>query len=116
MGDFAMPGLSCIEQFSCGPVSVMRLEYCTPSDPYRAEDLARWTSVVEHVRCSKLVIDCSEVEFMSSEMPSRLVVLQRRMRDNNSHLVLSGLRDCVREMFARTRLDGFFEIQRSGGS
>jgi anti-anti-sigma factor len=111
-----MPGLSHIEHLSCGPISVVRLERQRPSELHASNDLSQWLSIAEKTRCQKLVIDCSNIEFMSSDMLSRLVMLQRKMREHGGQLVLCGLCKVVRDLFAWTKLDRYFEIQPGAAS
>ena len=80
---------------------------------HRAVDLA---SIVERSRCRTLVVDCSDVELMSSETLGRLLILQRRMQESGGRLILSGLREEVRQMFAWTKLERCFEIQAAPGA
>ena len=100
-----------VEQLSCGPVSVVRLENLRPAHAYRPEDLSLWLSLADRVKTRKLLIDCSRVEFLSSEMLSRLILLQRRMKQSACEMVLCGLRHDVRQLLAWTKLDRFFAIE-----
>jgi anti-anti-sigma regulatory factor len=43
-------------------------------------------------------------------MLSKLISLQRRLRQKGGKLVLSGLRPAVRKVLGWTKLDRFFEI------
>jgi anti-anti-sigma factor len=99
-----MASLSCVER---SDNKLLKL--------HRAVDLAYWCSIVERSRCRKLVVDCAGVELMSSDTLGRLLILQRRMRDSGVRLILSGLREEVRQMFAWTKLDRCFEIQAAAG-
>jgi anti-anti-sigma factor len=105
-----MSGFPGVEQMSCGPVSVIRLENCRPSESYPAEDLDQWMMLADRMTTRTLYVDCSNVEFMSSEMLSRLILLQRRMRQRAGKLVLCHVRDEVRRLLAWTKLDRFFDI------
>ena len=69
-----------------------------------------WNSVADCADCQTLFVDCSNVEVLSSEMLSRLVQLQRRLRRKQGKLVLGGIRHEVREVLSWTKLDQFFEI------
>ena len=48
---------------------------------------------------------------MSSETLGRLLILQRRMQESGGRLILSGLREEVRQMFAWTKLERCFEYE-----
>jgi anti-anti-sigma factor len=106
-----MCGFPQVEQMSCGPVSVVRLENYRPSETYQLEDRDQWMALVDRAHARKLLIDCSNVEFLSSEMLSRLIVLQRRMKQGSGELVLCHLRPGVRDLLAWTKLDRFFAIE-----
>lgn len=108
-----MHGLIHTEGPPCGQTTVVALESRRPMERQAIENLNQWMAMAG---CRKLVVDCSKVEFMSSEMLSRLVTLQRRLRAHNGELVLQGLRTEVRELFAWTKLDHFFTIQPDTGS
>jgi anti-anti-sigma factor len=71
---------------------------------------AEWNSIADRADCRVLFVDCSNVEVMSSELLSGLIVLQRRLKRKHSKLVLSGIRREVREIFRWTRLDHYFQI------
>ena len=101
-----------LEVLEAGPVSKARL---LNHRPFHADELARladeWNAVADRPDCQTLVMDCSNVTVLSSEMLSKLVLLQRRLKEKKANLILSGLRAEVREVLSWTRLDRFFEIQ-----
>ena len=106
-----MCGFPGVEQMSCGPISVLRLEDYRPSEVCQGDDLPQWIALVDRVKTRKLFVDCSNVEFMSSEMLSRLILLQRRMKQRAGGLVLCHVREEVRKLLAWTKLDRYFDIQ-----
>ena len=55
-------------------------------------------------------MDCSNVKVLSSEMLSKLILLQRRLKLKDGKLILCGMRGEVREVLSWTKLDQFFEI------
>jgi anti-anti-sigma factor len=59
-----------------------------------------------------LVVDCSNVQLLGTEILGALLVLERRLRQKNARLVLCGLPTEVREVLSWTRLDRFFEINK----
>jgi len=94
-----------------GRVSVMRLlNHGSLYDEEVVAFVAEWNSVVERTDCQTLFVDCSNVPVLSSEMLSKLISLQRRLRQKGGKLVLSGLRPAVRKVLGWTKLDRFFEI------
>jgi anti-anti-sigma factor len=84
--------------------------------PIRAEKTAKltneWKCVADGAGCQALVVDCSNVQLLGSEILSKLILLQRKLKGKNTRLVLSGLRAEVREVLRWTRLDRFFEISK----
>ena len=57
-----------------------------------------------------LYVDCSNVQFLSSELLSKLILLERRLKQKRARLVLIGLRPEIREVLSWTRLDRYFQI------
>ena len=110
-----MAGLRCIEQSNSGRTSVSRPNR-ESMKLHRPVDLVHWQLTIDRSRCRKLVVDCSGVEMMSSDTIGRLLILQRRMRERGGRLILSGLREEVRQMFAWTKLDRCFEIQAAAAT
>ena len=102
-----------LELLSQGPVSRVRL---LKQKPLCAEELAEltreWNSVADRADCRLLFVDCSSVQVMSSELLSKLILLQWKLKQKKGRLVLAGLRDEIREVMSWTKLDRFFEIKR----
>jgi anti-anti-sigma factor len=57
-----------------------------------------------------VVVDLSDVEFVSSSFLARLVALNKRIRAADRKLILCGLRPVVREIFRVSRLDTILDI------
>jgi anti-anti-sigma factor len=107
-----MPTYRHLELVSRGPVSRARLlNHGTFHAQELAELTSEWNSVADRADCQTLFLDCSNVEFLGSEMLSKLVLLQRRLTQQEGKLVLCGLCPEVREIFSWTKLDRFFEIE-----
>ncbi|WP_169976743.1 STAS domain-containing protein [Tautonia rosea] len=64
-------------------------------------------------RWSCLVLDCSQVEFLSSLGLGALIRLDRQLRPTGGRLKLCGLNPHLREFFAITRLDRVLQISDS---
>ena len=76
-----------------------------------AELTSKWNSLAEPGDSSSLVVDCSNVQLLSSAMLSKLILLQCRLkRKRKARVVLFGLRAEVREVLKWTKLDRYFEI------
>ena len=71
-----------------------------------------WNSLADRADCRALVLDCSNVKLLSSEMLSKLILLERRLTRRNVRLVLAGLSAEIREVLSWTKLDRFFEINK----
>jgi anti-anti-sigma factor len=102
-----------LELLGHGSVSRVRLLHQRPVCAEKIAELTNeWNSVADGAGCQALVVDCSNVQLLGSEMLSKLFLLQRRLKRKNARLVLSGLRAEVREVLSWTRLDRFFEINK----
>jgi len=100
-----------LELLSRGPVSRVRLLNQRPCYTEKSAELTtEWNSVADHVDCRALLLDCSNVEFLSSVMLSSLILLQRRLQQKKAKLVLAGLSAELREVLRWTKLDRYFEI------
>ena len=100
-----------LELLSSGPVSRVRILAHRRAGAEDATELAReWNAVADQADCRELVVDCANIQFLSSEILSRLILLQRRLKLKNAKLALAGLRAEAREIMSWTKLDRFFEI------
>ena len=103
-----------LELLSGGRVSKVRLpNYRRFCDEVIAELVSEWNSVADRADCHVLCADCSNVQLMSSDMLSKLILLHRRLKQKKARLVLSGMQAEVREVMRWTRLDRFFEIEEN---
>jgi len=73
----------------------------------------KWRPVAEAVAGRLIVVDCSNVQLLSSEMLSTLIVLQERVKQRQSKVVLVGLRAEVRDVLRWTKIDRFVEIEEA---
>lgn len=101
-----------LEMLASGPVSRVRLLGQSPAyhENQIAELAAELHSVAGAADCRTLIMDCSNVKILSSEMLSKLIVLQRQLQQKEGKLILCGIRAEVREVLSWTKLDQFFEI------
>jgi anti-sigma B factor antagonist len=65
---------------------------------------------------AKLLLDFSGVRYISSSMLAKLVELDRRVRQIHGRLRLCGLGPTLRDVFAVSHLDQFFEIDQDEAS
>ena len=101
-----------LELLETGLVTRMRLMDERPAFGKEAAELAKeWNGVVDRTHCRTLIMDCSNIAILTSEMLSKLVLLERRLKQQHGSLVLSGLRPEIREVLSWTKLDRFFQIE-----
>jgi anti-sigma B factor antagonist len=112
-----MPKYRHLELLSYGPVSRVRLLNQSPlcDDEEVAELTREWNFVADRADCRALCVDCSNVQLLSSDILSKLILLHRRLKGKEGKLILCGLRPEVREVFSWTKLDQFFEIKENKG-
>jgi anti-anti-sigma factor len=107
-----MSGYHHLELLRRGPVSLVHLRNHRPFRDGEVAELAReWNSVADRADCHTLFVDCCNVQLLSSDMLSKLILLRRRLKEKEGRLVLCGLRAEVREVLNWTKLDRFFEVQ-----
>jgi anti-sigma B factor antagonist len=68
--------------------------------------------LVDDQRRHKLLLDFSNVEYMSSAALGKLITLHKKVRGVNGQLVLSGISPQIYEVFTITRLEKIFNIQK----
>ena len=111
-GEIKMPEYRHLELLCRGPVSRVRILNHGPFCDERIAALAsEWNSIADRADCRALIVDCSNVRALRSEMLSKLILLQRRLKQKEATLVLSGLHTEAREVLSWTRLDRFFTIE-----
>ncbi len=101
-----------LELLECGPRTIIRPLSCRLVQRDEIEGLARqWNYVADLTECQTLVIDCSNLEVMSTVMLSKLVLLQQRLEERGAELVLRGIHEGIRGVLNWTQLDRLFAIQ-----
>jgi anti-sigma B factor antagonist len=75
-----------------------------------AEDLS---SLLEKIEPKNVLLDLTQVDFISSAALNRLINFQKRVRDSGGQLKLCGLRPGIESVFAATRLNQIFELCKS---
>jgi len=61
----------------------------------------------------KLLLNFSNVEFLSSAALNKLIILEKKIKAEDGRLILSDLRPEIHEVFVITRLTQLFEIKES---
>ena len=69
-------------------------------------------ALVEEAKKEKLLLDFSDVEFLSSAALNKLIVLDRKMKASGGKLKFANLRPETHEVFMITRLNQLFDIQK----
>jgi stage II sporulation protein AA (anti-sigma F factor antagonist) len=67
--------------------------------------------LVERDGRKKIVLNFSNVEFLSSAALGKLIGFDKRVKQNSAELVLSNIRPEIYEVFAITKLTKLFEIK-----
>jgi len=107
-----MPKYRHLELLSRGPVSRVRLLNHRPFCPEDVAELTcEWNCVADRADCQVLFVDCSNIQRLNSEMLSKLILLQRRLKHKEGKLILHGMRPEVRELLRWTKLDRVLEIK-----
>ena len=71
------------------------------------EDLSQ---LVEQDQRDRLLINFTDVEFLSSAALNRLIILDKQIKDRNGALKFCSICAGIMDVFAITRLDKHFEI------
>jgi anti-sigma B factor antagonist len=107
-----MPTAPQLETQEIGDVTVIRFRDSRITNPLEIEELGRQLyRVLELKNYSKLVIDFSPVEFLSSAMIGKLISLNRKAKVCKSALRFCNLRPEIREIFHFCNLERIFEIR-----
>lgn len=94
-----------------GDLTVIRFRDPRITNPLEIEELGRQLyRVLEVKNCSKLVVDFSSVEFISSATIGKLISLNRKVKLCKSALRLCSMRPEVRDVFHFCNLDQVFAI------
>ena len=95
-----------------GDVTVVRLLDSRVTNPMEIEELGHQLyQVLEFKNCSKLVIDFSPVEFLSSATIGKLISLNRKVKVCRAALRLCSLRPEIRNVFHLCNLERVFDIR-----
>ncbi|MEM1305332.1 MAG: STAS domain-containing protein, partial [Planctomycetota bacterium] len=68
-------------------------------------------ALVEKDGLKKLVLNFSNVEFLSSAALGKLISFEKKVRNNKAQLVLTNIRPEIYEVFAITKLTKLFQIK-----
>jgi anti-sigma B factor antagonist len=95
-----------------GDVTIIRFRDSRITDPLEIEELGRQLyQALEQKNSSKLVVDLSPVEFLSSATIGKLISLNRKAKICNARLRLCNLQQGVRDIFHLCSLDRVFDVR-----
>jgi anti-sigma B factor antagonist len=107
-----MPAIQRLNIQQIGDVAVVRFLDPRITDPMEIEELGRQLyRVLELKNCSKVVVDFSPVEFLSSATIGKLISLHRKIKVCKWRLRLCNLRQEVRDLLHFCGLERVFEIR-----
>ena len=111
-----MPSYRHLEVLSLRPVSRVRLlNQRRLYDEEGVELTSEWNAVADSADCQAFFVDCSDIQVPSSELLSRLISLNRRLKAKERKLMLCSLRPEFREVLRWTKLDQLIEIKEDEG-
>lgn len=95
-----------------GDITVVRFTDRRILDATSIEELGdELFALVEDEGRLKLLINFTDVEFLSSAALNKLIILDKKVKTRGGTLVLSNLRPEINEVFSITRLDQLFKIK-----
>jgi anti-sigma B factor antagonist len=107
-----MPATRHLDIYEDGDITIVRFRDPRVTDPLEIEDMGRQLyQVLEFKNCSKLVLELSPVEFLSSAMIGKLISLHRKAKGCKATMRLCGLQQGVRDIFHLCNLDRVFDVR-----
>jgi anti-sigma B factor antagonist len=107
-----MSAVQRLEIQEIGDVTVIRFRDPRVTNPLEIEELGRQLyHVLEFKNCSKLVIDFSPVEFLSSATIGKLISLNRKVKACKAALRLCNLRPEIQDIFRFCNIERMFDIR-----
>lgn len=67
--------------------------------------------LVVHDDCKKIILNFTNVEFLSSAALGKLITFEKRTKKNSARLLLTNIRPDIYEVFAITKLNKLFDIK-----
>ncbi len=101
-----------IEVNEVGDVTVIRFRDRKLIEDIRIQELGQELfGLVDGQQRDKLLLNFSQVEFLSSSALGKLITLDKKMKANGGAMKLSNIRPEIFEVFNITRLDRLFDIR-----
>src|SRR5476649_1744933 len=95
-----------------GDVSVVRFVDRKILDEANIQELGQELfQLIEEENRKNLLLDFSNVEFLSSAALGKLITLDKKVKLHGGRLKLSGIRPQIYEVFAITKLNKLFDIK-----
>lgn len=109
-----MPSHHRLDVSDVGEVAVIKFVDRRILDAANIEELGdELFGLVENDGKKQLLLNFTGVEFLSSAALNKLIILDKKVKSNGGKLVLSDMRQEIKEVFAITRLDQLFTISDS---
>jgi anti-sigma B factor antagonist len=101
-----------IEVSESSNVSVIRLKDQKIIDPEAIQELGQELfDLVETGDCKKMVLNFSNVEFLSSAALGKLITFEKKSKRHDAELILTNISPEIFQVFAITNLDKLFQIK-----
>jgi len=108
----SMSGYRRLEVSEVGDVTVVRFRDHKIVEDVNIQELGQeMFHLVDKDRRSKLLLNFSTVEFLSSAALGKLITLDKRVKAHGGSLKLSNIRPEIFEVFAITKLNRLFDIK-----
>jgi anti-anti-sigma factor len=103
-----------IEVSESSNVSVVRFKDQKIIDPETIQELGQELfDLIDQDNRSKLILNFSNVEFMSSAALGKLITFQKKVEKSGAELILSNIAPEIYQVFAITNLNKLFKIKDS---
>lgn len=107
-----MAGHQRLEVSEVDDATVIRFKDRKILDATNIEELGdELFGLVEDETRKKLLINFTDVEFLSSAALNKLIILDKKVKAHGGQLKLSDMRSEIHEVFVITRLNQLFDIQ-----
>ncbi len=107
-----MPDYRHIEVNEVGDVTVVRFRDRKLIEDIRIQELGQELfGLVDGEQRDKLLLNFSQVEFLSSSALGKLITLDKKTKNIQGEMKLSNIRPEIYEVFTITRLDRLFDIR-----
>ncbi|MFW5692971.1 MAG: STAS domain-containing protein [Thermoguttaceae bacterium] len=107
-----MPEYRHIEVNEVGDVTVVRFRDRKLIEDIRIQELGQELfGLIDSENRDKLLLNFSQVEFLSSSALGKLITLDKKMKANGGSMKLSNIRPEIFEVFNITKLDRLFDIR-----